>query len=252
MSESEATVPRHGCNSDPAGDSSEGADRGAAPVLLWGGPAAAADYDPAVLSDADAARAGLPRTPRAALQWRVSRAALRQAGAGTRGDAPRAWSLSHSDGHALVARAPAGWRVGVDLERRRPRDVAALAQWCCDAGEQAHLAALPEARRLAFFYRLWTLKEAFIKAAGLDFPADMRSVGLQALQAQAAGRWTLRAPAGAWRARCWEIGEDWVASVAWSVDDGAAAPGPAGEPAWRTARGCVLPPVRLVYADPED
>ncbi|OWT77713.1 4-diphosphocytidyl-2C-methyl-D-erythritol kinase [Achromobacter sp. HZ34] len=157
-----------------------------------------------------------------------------------------AWSLSHSDGHALVAHGPAGWRMGVDLERKRVRDLEALAPWCCDDAEQAHLQALAEADRLTFFYQLWTLKESFIKAAGLDFPADMRTVGLRA---QADG-WALRAPAGTWDARCWTIGEDWVASVVWSMPDGGQATlaGPAEALHWRAARNCVLPPVRTVYA----
>jgi len=236
--------------------------------LLWAGPAAAEDYDPGALSIADIPRAGTPRTPRAALQWRVSRAALQQAGVGTGAHAsgPRppaagaespsaedafvaaapAWSLSHSDGHALVAHGPAGWRMGVDLERKRVRDLEALAPWCCDDAEQAHLQALPEADRLTFFYQLWTLKESFIKAAGLDFPADMRTVGLRV---QADG-WALRAPAGAWDARCWTIGEDWVASVVWSMPDGGQT-GPAGSDdqlPWRAAKNCVLPPVRTLFA----
>lgn len=270
------------------------------PALLWACPAAAGHYDPGALSAADTLRAGTQRTPRAALQWRVSRAALQQAGVGVGVGAPGsrhpaddadrrpagaghaadsaaapvtglptgqatgpvtasaaevatgsatalAWSLSHSDGHALVAYGPAGWRLGVDLERKRVRDLEGLAQWCCDAAEQAHLRVLPEADRLTFFYQLWTLKESFIKAAGLDFPADMREVGLRVV----ADGWALRAPAGAWDARCWTIGEDWVASVVWSVPDGEQAK-PAGlgdRLPWRAAKSCVLPPVRSLYAE---
>nr|WP_255701804.1 4'-phosphopantetheinyl transferase superfamily protein [Bordetella sp. LUAb4] len=148
----------------------------------------------------------------------------------------------------MVAQGPPGWRLGVDLERKRERDLEALAQWCCDAAEQAHLQALPEADRLTFFYQLWTLKESFIKAAGLDFPADMRKVGLRA---QADG-WALRAPAGSWNACCWTIGEDWIASVVWSVPGGGLVK-PAmsdNQPSWRVARNCVLPPVRSLYPAP--
>ncbi|MFC4274472.1 4'-phosphopantetheinyl transferase family protein [Achromobacter aloeverae] len=267
MSEFKMEVPRDVLHSDTSSGFTLTADARGVPGLLWAGPAAAADYDAGVLSPADAARAALPRGARASLQWRVSRSALRQAGVGTQGNAQRAWSLSHSDGHALVAWAPAGWRVGVDLERRRTRDLDALAHWCCDAGERAHLATLPEAARLTFFYQLWTLKEAFIKAAELDFPADMRGVGLRA---QEQG-WTLRTPRGTWGARCWEIGEDWVASVAWSVAEDGKTSGPGGAAdrqearpgpersevasgvggAWRVARGCALPSVRLLYATPD-
>ncbi|ALM83387.1 hypothetical protein ASB57_10775 [Bordetella sp. N] len=216
-------------------------------TLLWAGPAAAGDYDPGGLAPADAARAGRARTPRAELEWRVSRAALRQAGVGTLGDAPRAWSLSHSNGHALVAHGPAGWQVGVDLERRRVRDVEALAEWCCDEAEQAHLLTLLESERLTFFYQLWTLKEAFIKAAGLDFPADTRKVGLR----QEPDGWSLRTPAGVWAARSWTVGDDWIASVVWSVPDSglaAAAQGTAAaEPSWHAARNNDLPPLHTLY-----
>lgn len=267
---------------DPVSNAADGL-----PALLWACPAAAGHYDPGALSAADTLRAGARRTPRAALQWRVSRAALQQAGVGTGPGAPGsphpavdadsrsvgaehaaglaaahaagliavhaagqatalAWSLSHSDGHALVAYGPAGWRMGVDLERKRERDLEGLAQWCCDAAEQAHLRALPEADQLTFFYQLWTLKESFIKAAGLDFPADMRKVGLRVV----GDGWALRAPTGAWAARCWTIGEDWVASVVWSVPEGAQVK-PAGlgdRLPWRAAKSCVLPPIRSLYA----
>lgn len=91
--------------------------------------------------------------------------------------------------------------------------------------------------RYHFFYMLWTIKEAFVKAAGLDFPADMRSVGLSA---DGQG-WRVRAPPGRWRARVMLLGLDWAASVVWSDDgDGDV------EPVWRAARGCSLPAAEIL------
>lgn len=131
--------------------------------------------------------------------------------------------------------APSGWKVGIDLEAIRPRDVDALAGWVCCAAEREALAMLePDARQL-HFYRLWTLKEAFIKAAGLDFPADMASVGL----APAHEGMALRAPAGGWEACSYRLGSNWMASVVWQRPQGAA--GDPVLPHWRGAAGCSLP-----------
>ncbi|RBL87650.1 4-diphosphocytidyl-2C-methyl-D-erythritol kinase [Streptomyces cavourensis] len=148
-------------------------------TLWWACQSAADDYRPQALSPEDARRAPAIRSAKALLDWRVSRALLQSVRAA---GGAKALSLSHSGGHALCAQAPADRAVGADLERIRPRDLDALAAWVCSAAEQAWLrdaANLP--RRQIRFYLLWTLKEAFIKAAGLDFPADMASVGLAPL-----------------------------------------------------------------------
>ena len=186
-------------------------------------------YDPDTLSANDRARAALPRAPRAQRDWRVSRAlaAALRCEAGVSADAPVA--LSHSQGHALAALAPPGWRVAVDLERCRPRDVTALAQWVCSPAEQAALAALPEGvERLEAFYVLWTLKESLLKAAGLPFPAGMAQVGVDPADD------TLRAPGDGWHARVWRLPGDWIAAAVWRPDDdrGAGETGVALAPCW--------------------
>ena len=84
-------------------------------------------------------------------------------------------SLSHSAGNAAVLCADAPIAAGVDMEVMKPRDFAALGEWVCSGEERAYLRGCgwqPET-----FYRLWCSKEALVKAAGLDFPADMRRVG---------------------------------------------------------------------------
>lgn len=187
-------------------------------LLGWAAPESAAHYDPAALRPEDSARAGQARGARAELDWHASRALLASLPRGS-----RVASLSHSRGHALCAAlAPGGpdMRMGVDLECVRPRDVAALGRWICDAGEQQALARLEAdpGRQLEHFYMLWTLKEAFIKAAGLDFPADMQRVGLDG---EPGGALRLRPPAGAWNAMLLRLEPDWMAALVWDGDDAA-------------------------------
>jgi 4'-phosphopantetheinyl transferase len=79
-------------------------------------------------------------------------------------------SLSHSDG--VVACALSSDPVGIDVEHARPgRDVARLAEIACSPRECESLAALGAADATAMFYRIWTLKEAWLKrlGTGLDF-----------------------------------------------------------------------------------
>ena len=109
--------------------------------LVFGGPEWADRYDESSLSEKDQPRARESRSLRAECDWRVSRALL----AWLRQASPLELaggvaSLSHSHGHALVAMAAAGMRLGVDLEQRRPRNITGLAQWVCSANEQRQLA----------------------------------------------------------------------------------------------------------------
>jgi 4'-phosphopantetheinyl transferase len=76
------------------------------------------------------------------------------------------FNLSHSGG-ALLVGISLGQALGVDLEiPRRARRVLDLARRYFDPAEAAVLAALPEARREWAFLRLWSCKEAVLKALG--------------------------------------------------------------------------------------
>ena len=77
------------------------------------------------------------------------------------------FNLSHSHGLALYAIGRIG-RIGVDLEclSRTLSEVEPLAQRFFSAGEYAHLIAQPVEQRRSAFLRLWTCKEAILKAMG--------------------------------------------------------------------------------------
>jgi 4'-phosphopantetheinyl transferase len=83
------------------------------------------------------------------------------------------FNISHSGGAALIALARV--EVGVDIELPRPRRTDDLARRFFAPMEQERLFALEgESRRDAFF-RLWTCKEAFLKATGEGFSRSLRS-----------------------------------------------------------------------------
>lgn len=82
------------------------------------------------------------------------------------------FSVSHSGDHGLIAFVPHG-RIGVDVEERTPRrnlndDIRLLLA----PGERAELEAADGDRKTDLFYRLWTLKEAVLKASGLGLSLD--------------------------------------------------------------------------------
>ncbi len=79
------------------------------------------------------------------------------------------FSVSHSGLHALIAVVKEG-RVGIDVEDRSiPRDIDGAASLTFTPVEQAELAALGGTRKTELFYRIWTMKEALIKALGVGF-----------------------------------------------------------------------------------
>ncbi len=84
------------------------------------------------------------------------------------------FNLSHSGDLALVALAPGGTAVGVDVERLRARrDLARLATRWLPAADAAAVAAAGEAERERVFYAAWTRHEARVKCTGggVDGPA---------------------------------------------------------------------------------
>lgn len=89
------------------------------------------------------------------------------------------FNLTHSGDLALVAVAPAG-RIGVDIEQLRP---------VADADAIAERLFTPEEREAAArggaaeFFRIWTRKEALVKASG---------EGLGAMPEGAPGLWTVQ------------------------------------------------------------
>jgi 4'-phosphopantetheinyl transferase len=76
------------------------------------------------------------------------------------------FNLSHCDGMVACAISHAA-EIGIDVEclDRQPLDPAD--SHFLAASERAWLEALPEALRPTGFFKVWTLKEAYIKATGL-------------------------------------------------------------------------------------
>ena len=83
------------------------------------------------------------------------------------------FSLSHTAG--LVACAVAHFPVGIDTESRdRKQKRGHMAQTVLAPGELALLTTYPFDRQPEIFLRLWTLREAYVKATGqgISFPRE--------------------------------------------------------------------------------
>ena len=87
--------------------------------------------------------------------------------------------ISHksTDGKTIVAAALARQKFGLDLEILKPRNFAAASEFCFNDFERELLAAADESEKTLVFYKIYTIKEALIKARYLGFYALAR-VGL--------------------------------------------------------------------------
>ncbi|MEM7043192.1 MAG: 4'-phosphopantetheinyl transferase superfamily protein [Pseudomonadota bacterium] len=84
-------------------------------------------------------------------------------------------SLSSSADRSLVAVA---WRrqVGVDIEAITSEvEIDAVAKGVFSSDERAALMTMPADERRALFFRIWTRKEAFVKALGVGLSRDLMS-----------------------------------------------------------------------------
>lgn len=145
------------------------------------------DLDPVPpLSESEQHRSSRFHSPHDRQRYRTTRAALRRILAhylripadrvpireGSAGkpclldSAPLEFNVSHSGELALVAVSHRP--VGIDLEVMDPSlDWALLAEAHCHPREQVYIAGDGSAGALARFYRIWTRKEAYLKAIGI-------------------------------------------------------------------------------------
>jgi 4'-phosphopantetheinyl transferase len=170
-----------------------------------------------LLAPAERARADAYRLERHGRRYAVGRARLRELLGAYLGEEPRSvrlvdgpngkpelavpvvpalrFNLTHSEGLALCAIARED--VGVDLElldrARRPRWLAVAGRFFHEE-ERERLAGLAGEEGWAEFLRIWTLKEACLKAAGFGLLAEPRSFSVAGVlagrtsTAEAAGR----------------------------------------------------------------
>ncbi len=138
-------------------------------------------------------RADRFRVPNAARRFVAARAALRiLLGQATATDPARVEFFYGEHGKPAVAGAPffnasdsgdtvvvamARQEIGVDVEGLRSLpNPDRLARRICTDRELEQLAALPETEADAALLRLWTCKEAALKAVGLGLPGGLRNV----------------------------------------------------------------------------
>lgn len=121
------------------------------------------------------------------------------------------FNLSHSEGIALFVFAR-GREVGVDLERVRSLAGDSLASHFFSLNETSTLQKLPSRQRLEAFYRLWTSKEAYLKARGqgLRIPLDSFDVSPIA----GGSRYILRAENSTWLLVAFKPKRHYIATAA--------------------------------------
>jgi 4'-phosphopantetheinyl transferase len=94
------------------------------------------------------------------------------------GDQRISFSVSHSANFALIALTEGDTAVGVDVEGVRPRrHLDALAARVLNDEEHANWLLLEDAdEQLRGFLRVWTAKEAYLKALGIGIATRLRDV----------------------------------------------------------------------------
>jgi phosphopantetheinyl transferase len=89
-----------------------------------------------------------------------------------------AWTVSSaSRENVFLFGLARGEKIGVDVEIVRPLEPPDVA---LHPEESRRLMALPEAERVAAFYRLWTAKEAYIKALGVGLRRELTQIRVSA------------------------------------------------------------------------
>ena len=113
-----------------------------------------------------------------------------------------AFNVSHSGGHGLIAIANEAC-VGVDVEERAPRrDLDGIGSLVYGPEELRLLGTASGREKVEIFYRLWSLKEALIKALGTGFSLSPSGFEVPRTMLQGERSGTFRfphLPSQAWR-----------------------------------------------------
>lgn len=97
------------------------------------------------------------------------------------------FNQSHSEDRLMIAVAAAG-RLGVDIEElRRVRLMLEIANKNFARDEAARMQAAPAHDRRRLFFRIWTRKEAFLKALGFGLTHPLRSFSVDPTPGAAQG-----------------------------------------------------------------
>lgn len=157
-----------------------------------------------------------------------------------------AFNLSHTRGMvALAVGGDTGMPLGVDVENLTRTVDLKVANSYFVAREVAWLIGLPEVRQAEGFLRLWTLKEAFIKATGKGLTQSLSSFGFELglelgeerIYFTDAGAETIADDPAAWRFRQRVVEEDFMLAVGWRNADA----GNVGDPVWTTVLPSDIP-----------
>ena len=129
------------------------------------------------------------------------------------------FNVSHSGRHGLIA-IGAHDRLGVDVEERvSNRDLEGIGSLVYGSTERRLLAAATGCEKVHLFYRLWSMKEALIKALGAGFSLNPSrfEVPPPMLQGERSGSFRFpHAPSSEWRLL--DLGEPrFAASLAYRV-----------------------------------
>ncbi len=121
------------------------------------------------------------------------------------------FNISHSGALGLIALALA--EVGVDVELPRPRRSDDIARRFFTPGENERLFALEGPARADAFFRLWTCKEAFLKATGEGLSRSTRSFELDLRDDAARLLWAHGVAAERYSVHPLEVGDPYRAAL---------------------------------------
>ena len=148
--------------------------------------------------------------------------------------APVGFNVSHANRHGLIAVAAHDW-LGVDVEERAPgRDLDGIGSMVYGPTEQRLLTIAAGSRKVHLFYRLWSMKEALIKALGSGFSLNPSRFQIPAPMLHGVRASAFRFPhdpSSSWRLI--DLGEDrFAAALAYRVPPGGAIRHSTSTPDW--------------------
>ena len=138
------------------------------------------------------------------------------------------FNVSHSGKHGLVALAPEG-RLGIDVEECAPyRNVDIIIDAVLTPAEQADLALATGSDRHRAFFKIWTVKEALVKALGTGLTLDASSFEVPPAMRRGANSVIFafpHAPSDRWLVHGFE-NKDFVAAIAHELSPASSLTGP--------------------------